>query len=302
MGVVADREGDEVRRRRLVELPRRGRALRVARELGELAVGDPGPRRGRVDGDVVERLVGRLVVDGVPGVGAVGLLHRPHLARVGDREAGRGEVAARGRGRGGLGRADVVEAELVALVLLDRRPEHEVLAAPGEGDRLAVEGRPRRREGPAPRSSWKRRAVRAARKVMTAAPVSVLGVGLPGQVEVVVQGVDARVADSGVDAVLDAASTRRGRGRARPGRSPPVRRRGRPIPRRRAPRRRAPRCPTTPGGGGSCRSSGPAPSPEHAARTARDRAAASTPRTRWCVTAHRAAAAGRACGRGGSAP
>ena len=77
VGVVADRERDEVRRRRLAQLPRRGRAVVVRRELGERAVGDAGPRGGRVDGDVVERLVGRLVVDGVPRVGPVGLLHRP---------------------------------------------------------------------------------------------------------------------------------------------------------------------------------------------------------------------------------
>ncbi len=201
MDVVADREGDEVRRRRLVELPRRGRALGVADELRELAVGDAGPLRRGVDGDVVQRLVGRLVVDGVPGVGAIGLLHRPHLARAGHREAGRAEVAARRRGRGRLGRADVVEAELVALVLLDRSAQHEVLAAPGEGDRLAVEGDLADGEaGSEVELEAARRAGRPEGDDRRAGEVLV--VGLPGQVEVVVQRVDARVADSGVDAVL----------------------------------------------------------------------------------------------------
>ena len=174
---------------------------RVARELRELAVGDAGPLRRGVDGDVVERLVGRLVVDGVPGVGAVGLLHRPHLALAGHREAGRAEVAARGRGGGGLRSADVVEAQLVALVLLDRRPQHEVLAAPGEGDRLAVEGDLADGEArPEVELEAPRRAGRTEGDDRRAGEV--LGVGLPGQVELVVQGVDARVADSGVDAVL----------------------------------------------------------------------------------------------------
>jgi hypothetical protein len=199
--VVADREGDEVRRRRLVELPRRGGALLVARVVGELAVGDAGPLRRGVDGDVVQRLVGRLVVDGVPGEGAVGLLHRPHLAGPGHRETGRVEVAAGGRGAGGLGCADVVEAQLVALVLLDRRPQHEALAAPGERDRLTVEGDVADGEGrPEVELEPSRRAGRPEGDDRRAGEV--LGVGLPGQVEVVVQGVDTRVADSGIDTVL----------------------------------------------------------------------------------------------------
>ena len=77
-------------------------------------------------------------------------------------------VVGRGAGRG---RADVVEAELVALVGRDRRLHDEVLAASGEADGLAVEGdSPTVSAGP--RSSWKRGALRVARKSMTASPVS----------------------------------------------------------------------------------------------------------------------------------
>lgn len=199
--VVADRERGEVRRRRLVELPRRGRAVVVRRQLGELAGGDAGPPRRGMDGDVVEGLVGRLVVDGVPRVRAEGLLHRPHLAGAGDGETGLGEVAARGRRGSGLGRAVVVDRQLVALVLLDRRSQHHVLATAYDAHRLAVERRPADREGCAEVELEARRgAGRAERDDRPAGQA--LRPRLPPQVEVVVQGVHAGVADVGVDAVL----------------------------------------------------------------------------------------------------
>ncbi len=202
VGVVADGQRDEVRRRRLGELPRRGGAVLVGGELGEVAVGDAGPRRGRVHGHVVERLVGRLVVDRVPRVGAVGLLHRPHLAGLGDREAGGGEVAARRRRWCGPRGAGVVDAEPVALVGDDRGPDHEVLAASDDVDLLAVEGDLADVELATEVELEAGRPARGAEvddRLSGQLPLR----RVPGEVEVVEQRVDARVADVGVDAVLD---------------------------------------------------------------------------------------------------
>ena len=112
-----------------------------------------------------------MVVDGVPGVGAVAPLDRPDLAGVGDSEAGRGDVRAGRRRPDRLRGADVVEGQLVAPVDREWCFQDEVLTPAREAD-----GSPSRAilptVSPGPRSSWKRGAWRVARKVMTALPVS----------------------------------------------------------------------------------------------------------------------------------
>ena len=200
--VVAGGDRDDVRRRRLGQVPR-GRGQPVVLGLvGHHAVRDPDPGRRDGDADVVERLVGGLVVDGVPRERAVRLLHRPRLAARRDRPAAGAEVAAVGRRRRGLRGAGVADLEHVALVLRDRRGDHEVLARVLERHVGAVESHRRDVE----------RLAEVELEVVAGAGRAELdgrladqraGVRRPGQVEVVVQGVDARVADVGVDRVLD---------------------------------------------------------------------------------------------------
>ena len=102
----------------------------------------------------------------------------------------------------GLGRADVVQRQLVALVGLDRRLDDQVLAASREADGLAVERQPADREAPAEVELEARRGAGRPERDDRAG-LEPAGVGVPRQVEVVEQGVDPRVADRGVDAVLD---------------------------------------------------------------------------------------------------
>ncbi len=129
---VAEGHGHEVGRRAAVEVPGRdGVAVHVL-AAGQLPVGHAHEWRRRGQREVVERLVGGLVVDGVPGVGAEGLLHRPGLAARCHREAAGAEVASGGRRLDRLGGAGVVHGQHVALVGGEVTADDEVLAVVGE--------------------------------------------------------------------------------------------------------------------------------------------------------------------------
>ena len=206
--VVADREGDEVRRRWLVEVPvGGGRAVRPRRGSTSSPLATPTTARAR-GGEVVERLVGRLVVDGVPGVGAERLLHRPRLAVVGDREAGGGEVAAGGRRRRPAGGCRSRRSDSAYCWSAAKSPS-TTRSLPRARTRasLAVEldaptARARRR------SSWTWSASPVARKVSVLDAGQRAGVGVPGRGRGRSAGRRPRVADVGVDAVLDGLADR----------------------------------------------------------------------------------------------
>ena len=168
---------------------------------GQLAVGDACPRRWDTDGEVVERLVGGLVVDGVPREGAVRLLHRPDLSGVGDGPAARAEVDAGGGRLDRLGGPAVDDLQLVDLVLLDRCAHDEVLAVVLVVDLRAVDGRALDVEG-LPEVELELLRVGGGPEGEDVGGREEALVGIPSQVEVVVQRVDGRVADSGVVAVL----------------------------------------------------------------------------------------------------
>ena len=102
-------------------------------------VGDARPRRRHPQREVVEGLVGRLVVDGEPGVGAERLLHRPRGAVVGDGEAGGAEVGAGGRRLDRLGGPGVVDRQLVLVARDEVAADDQVLARVLELGVLAVD-------------------------------------------------------------------------------------------------------------------------------------------------------------------
>ena len=200
--VVAGRDRHQVRRRRLGQVPGRGAQPVGLGGVDQLAVGDAGERLGHRHRDVVERLVGGVVVDGVPGVGAVRLLHGPGRA-VGHRGPAVGGEVAAGGGRGHRQRGALeIERELVALVGLHVGDHDQVLALVAEVGLLAVD---QHRADPQLGAQVELQLVvvlgRAQQQHLTTGEH--LRVGVPGQVEVVVQRVDAGVADARVDRVLD---------------------------------------------------------------------------------------------------
>ena len=200
--VVAEGDGDEVRRRLAVEHPSGDRVAVLHLVGGHHAVGDAGHRGGCREDEVVEGLVGRLVVDGVPGVGAVRLLHRPCRPVVGDGEARRAEVPTR-RGRlHGHGRAGVVQRQRVLLVLHEVAGDDEVLAGVLEVGRLAVDLQGRHLEllGEVELHVVCRA---GGSEPQGLRPGEDAAVGIPGELEAVGESVDRRVSDVGVDAVLD---------------------------------------------------------------------------------------------------
>ena len=117
----------------------RARGRRVPGHQSAVEDAHPALRRG--DRDVVVGLVGRLVVDGVPGVGTERLLHRPDLAEPGDRPPDVWDVRAVRRRLDGLRRAGIADHEDVAAVLgKDRAGVHdEVLARVAERHGAPVE-------------------------------------------------------------------------------------------------------------------------------------------------------------------
>ena len=289
-GVGAGRHGDQVRRGRLREVPRR-RGQPVALGLvGDDAVRDADPRCRHGDGDVVESLVGRLVVDRVPRERAERLLHRPGLAVRRDLPAGGVEVLAPGRRRGRLGRAGVVDLEHVPLVLDHGSPDDEVLAGVLEGHVGSVEGDRRDLHR---LTEVELQVIAGERGAERDRRVAFEGPGLrrPRQVEVVVQRVDARITAVGVDRVLDRLAEggveRRVVGiRRRVGLGGQGRR-----------RRTASRWPTAPG---LCRAAGAGASSLQPATRAATRSSA--PRAADLLTSGLPASAAPADARGGSAP
>ena len=209
VAVVPDRDRHEVRRRGLGEVERRDGVVADLLVGGHRAVGDAGPGSRHPDGEVVERLVGGLVVDGVPGVGAERLLHRPDLVPLGDGPAAGAEVAAGGRGRHRLRGAGVGDLDGVAAVLGDLGADDEVLAEVVEGHRLAVElDRGHLERGPEVEPEGV--GVGRGAEGQGGDARERVGVGVPGEVEVVVQGVHARVADPRVVGVLPRLALRHG--------------------------------------------------------------------------------------------
>ena len=204
---VAEGDGDEVRRRLAVEVPLGDGLAVLLLATRHHAVGDARPRRRHPQREVVERLVGRLVVDGEPGVGAERLLHRPRGTVLGDGEAGGAEVGARGRRLDRLGGPGVVDRQLVLVALDEVAADDQVLAGVLELGVLAVDLDGRHLEL---RDEVELDVVGVAggaeRQLLLTGQRPALGV--PGEVEVVVEGVDRRVADVGVDAVLERVARR----------------------------------------------------------------------------------------------
>ncbi len=199
--VVAERQRREVRRGRLGQVPLGDGDVVLCLGRDQVTVRDAHPRRRHGQGEVVERLVGGVVVDGVPGVGAPRLLHRPDLVVVVDREAGLAEVRPLHGYVDRLGRAGVLDHDLVALVLAHRRVHDQVLPVPHERRGGAVDGDLADLEDLAEVELEVVVGLGRAEGQRLGA-LERVGVRRPAQREVVVQGVDARVADLGVEGVL----------------------------------------------------------------------------------------------------
>ena len=200
--VVGERHRHEVRRRRLGQVPgRRAQPVGLG-GVGELAVRDAGPGLGHGEREVVVGLVGGLVVGGVPGERAVRLLDGPHLVLRRHVPAhAEPEVGPLGGRVVGLGRAGVGHLEDVLLVRLDRVLDQEVLVLAAVVRLLAVDRQRVDREHVV---EVELDLVGVGRRPEGQPLGGQEGVGLrrPGQGELVVEGVDQRVADLGVDRVL----------------------------------------------------------------------------------------------------
>ena len=199
---VAERHRDEVRRRRGAQPPAGDRVAAGPLPGQQLAVGDAHERRRHPQREVVERLVRGLVVHGVPGVGAVRLLHRPGAAVGGDRPARRAEVVPLHRRGHRPWVAAVADHQRVPAVPGHRRLDEEVLAAVLVRRVRAVEREPLDLERP---GEVELEVVGVGRRTQLERldRLEPARVGGPVQPQVVVQRIDPGVADVGVDPVLD---------------------------------------------------------------------------------------------------